>query len=129
MRTWKTYLNESVGLYPLGSGTNIDIEDGKPITIKASIKSKYAKQFSRSYRKLSDLTDAVVSAFEKVGIVPLSSDSGETWVGSFTGSARSEKTEAVKVPLSKDGKLTKNMGIINIYKLPNGDYELNTYIS
>jgi len=54
---------------------------------------------------------------------------GDRWIGTFNGALSVGDTAQLNISLSKDGMNSKNELILNIYKMPSGNYELNSYIS
>jgi len=130
LREWlkSEELNEGM-MSPMGTGKVIDVEG--TIAISRSDKNKYSNSFKSNeyYNTVADVSRAIMKGLKPLGITALAGGS-EEWTGGFYGSPKTEKMEMMKLELVKDGKeANKNRLIVNIYKMPSGKYELNTYIS
>ena len=76
---------------------------------------------------MGDLVRNVIASLSKIGLVPHLN--GEGWVGTFTGALSSDESGRIEIDLALDGQNTKNKLLLNIYKMPSGNYELNSYIT
>ena len=125
---WKEYLISEGMISPLGSGKTVEYEG--TTTIKKGDRNKYANGIAQkgSFKSLSALVEKVLKSLKALNITPVLGD--EEWVGTFSGSPTTERNERVTIALIKDGKKVKNSELlINIYKLPQGTYELVSYLT
>jgi hypothetical protein len=122
------YLNEGM-VSLMGSGKDIEIDNSKkPMSLSNSIKNKYSNLIKEPhYKSMGELSKNIISALKKLGLE--ASVGNEIWLGGFYGTPSTEKTETLFVDLSKDGIPYKNKLKLLIYKLPSGNYELNSYIT
>ena len=120
-------LYEGVGLSPMGSGEDLDINLDTLKSLSYSDKSRYGRLLDNYYETLAELTEAVISSLDQIGIIP--HIMGDRWIGTFNGALSVGDTAQLNISLSKDGMNSKNELILNIYKMPSGNYELNSYIS
>lgn len=76
-------------------------------------------------------SSAVAFALEKIKKAKLEYNEDEYFDIVATGSKKPSegKTTSWKLPLYKDGKLVKKMLVVNVFGMPSGNYELNSYIS
>lgn len=141
----KQKLEERRGnLFLMGSGEDVEYDDSDamimPTGQKVKINARLREAEQTYYKTLAELNEAVFAALNKE-IVPVTgvADS-EKWIGGYNGALSMEEDAHFEIKYLYPVKETaydrevyrpiKNSHlIINIYKMPSGSYELNSYLS